>query len=287
LNEEICKVFDAGNFFEKQGYEKTASQINELAIRVEQNKNRELKTILGEVLKISNTFNSEFEAPPLIGAEYRKKCFPQTQLITFGGLMAMDKEQLPPPEFLINLVKQMNEQDDCIDALSKSLSVLLSKDNRTTEEGKEMFRVACTIFEQSIEGSFASAAKIMYFLMEKMGVGIPEFEQSATVGDIWSNLEKAKVDIPVFLESWPEKNHIRNAIAHAQNQYDPNLDRVHFINKDTDGKITYESPDDMGFADFFEIWMQVADAMDSLRYSMRLYGIFQTLAAYHLRKIEN
>jgi len=287
LNEEICKVFDSANFFEQQGYEKTASQINELAIRVEQKKNREVKTILGEVLKISNTFSSEFETPPPIGAEYRKKCFPQTQLITFGGLMAMDKEQLPPPEFLINLVKKMNEQDDYINSLSKSLSVLLSKDNRTPEEDKEMFRVACTIYEQSIEGSFSSTAKIMYFLMEKMGVGIPEFKQSDTVWDIWNNLEKAKVDIPVFLENWPEKNHIQNAIANAQNQYDPNLDRVHFINKDRDCKITYESPDDMTFADFFEIWMQVADAIDSLRYSMRLYGIFQTLAAYHLRQIEN
>ncbi|PVX25221.1 MAG: hypothetical protein CW716_08405 [Candidatus Bathyarchaeum sp.] len=284
MDEVICKIFDEANFFEQQGYEKTASQTNELAIRVEQKKIRDVTTILGEVLKIGNTFSSEFEALSPFGAEYRKKCVPQTQLIVFGGLMAMDKEQLPPPEFLINLIKKMNAQDDYINALNKSLAALLSKNNRTPEESQEMFRDACIIYEKSIEGSFSSAAKIMYFLMQKMDDCITEANETQTVMDICSNLQKAKVNIPVFLENWPEKNHIRNAIAHAQNQYDPILDRVHFVNKDRDDKITYESPVDMTFEDFFEIWMQVADAIDSLRYSMRIYGVFQTLAMYHFRQ---
>ncbi len=280
MHEEICKVFDEANFFQQQGYEKTASQINDLTVRVEQKKIREIKTILGEVLKISNTFNSEFETAYPMGGAYRRKCFPQTQLIVFSGLMAMDKEQSQPPEFVLNLIKKMNTQDDYINSLSKSLSALLSKDNRTPEEGKEMFRDACTIYAQSFEGIFSSAAKILYFLMEKTGEGIPEFTPTATVWDIWNNLKQGKVDVPVFLENWHEKNNIQKAIAHAQNQYDPMRDRVHFVNKDRDGKITYESPEDMTFADFFEIWMEVADAIDSLRYSMRLYGIFQTLAMY-------
>ena len=280
MDEVICKVFDEANFFQQQGYERTASQINELAIRVEQKKIRDIKTILGEVLKISNIFSSEFEALSLFGAEYRKKCFPQTQLIVFGGLMAMDKEQLPPPEFLINLIKKMNAQDDNINSLNKSLAALLSKNNRTPEESNQMFREACTIYEKSIEDTFSSAAKIMYFLMQKMDVGIPEANETQTVMDILSNLEQAKMDIPIFLENWPEKNNIRNAIAQEQNQYDSMLDRVHFVNKDGDGKVTYESPVDMTFEDFFDIWMQVVDAVDSLRYSMRLYGIFQTLAMY-------
>ena len=279
MNEVICKVFDEANFFQQQGYEKTASQTNELAIRVEQKKIRDVKTILGEVLKISNIFTSEFDTLSLFGAEYRKKCFPQTQVIVFSGLMAMDKEQLPPPEFLINLIKKMNSQDDNINSLSKSLSDLLSKENRTPEESKEMFRDACTIYEQSIEGTFSSAAKILYFLMEKMGVCNPESNKPQTVWDIWNNLEKAQVEKPAFLENWPEKSRIQKAIATAQNQYDPLLDRVHFINKE-DGKITYQSPEDMTFADFFEIYIQVADAIESLRYSMRFYGIFQTLAVY-------
>ena len=280
MDEVICKVFDEANFFQQQGYERTASQTNELAIRVEQKKIRDIKTILGEVLKISNTFSSEFEALSLFGAEYRKKCFPQTQLIVFGGLMAMDKEQLPPPEFLINLIKKMNAQDDNINSLNKSLAALLSKNNRTPEESNQMFREACTIYEKSIEDTFSSAAKIMYFLMQKMDVGIPEANETQTVMDILSNLEQAKMDIPIFLENWPEKNNIRNAIAQEQNQYDSMLDRVHFVNKDGDGKVTYESPVDMTFEDFFDIWMQVVDAVDSLRYSMRLYGVFQTLAMY-------
>jgi hypothetical protein len=274
---EICNVLDEASFFEQQGYQRTASQISELAIRVEQKKICALKDVFGEVIKISDTFRSEFEEAYPIGKEYRKKCFSQTQLIVFGGLIAMDKTQLPPPEFLLELLKKMNQRDDYITSLSKSLSVLLQKSNPTAQESKEMFRDACTIYEQSIEGIFSSAIKIMYFLIEKMGVCIPEFQENNTVWDIWNNFEKAHVDLPVILENWPEKNHIRNAIAHSQNHYDPVLDKVNFFNLGETGKVTYESPKEMTFSDFFEIWMQITDAIDSLRYSMRLYGIFQSL----------
>jgi hypothetical protein len=191
--------------------------------------------------------------------------------------MAIDKEQKPPPEYLLALMKKMNQRDEYVNSLTKSLAELLQKDRRTTDESKNMFRDACTIYEQVIEGIFSSTVKILYFLIKKMGVDLPESKETDTVWDIWHNFEKAHLEIPIFLENWPEKNNIRNAIAHSQNQYDPILNRVHFISKDKTGKITYESPDSMTFSDFFAIWMQIADAIDSLRYSMRLYGIFQSL----------
>ncbi len=278
MKNEICTVLDEANFFQQQGYEKTASQINELAIRVEQKKIRDIKTIFGAVIKIGDTFRSEFEAAYPIGKEYRKKCFTQTQLIVFGGLMAMEKAQAPPPEYLLKLLKSMNQRDDHINSLSKSLSELLQKSTRTPEEDKEMFRDACTIYEKSIEGNYSTAIKTIYFLMQEMGVCIPKPNEMQTIWDVWNNFEKANVDIPLLLEKWPEKDHIRNAISHAQNQYDPATDKVHFINRDETNKITYESPNEMTFSDFFDIWMQITDATDSLRYSMRLYGIFQSLA---------
>jgi hypothetical protein len=176
----------------------------------------------------------------------------------------------------------MNQRDEYVNSSSarcKSLSMLLQKDNRTFEESMNMFRDACTIYEQAIEGIFSSAVRILYFLIVENGQGvIPESNETLTVWDIWHNFEKAHIDIPFFLENWPEKNHIRNAIAHSQNQYDPVRDRVHFLTRDTKtGKITYESPNNMTFSDFFALWIQIADAVDSLRYSNRLYGIFQSL----------
>jgi hypothetical protein len=277
MNNNICKVLDEAKFFEQQGFARTASQIIKLTGQVEQKEISSIGNIMVEVIKIGETFSSEFENTYPIGKEYRKKCFPQTQLIVFRGLIAIDKTQQPPPDYLIKLLNKMNTRDEYVNSLCKNLSLLLLKENRTFEESKEMFRDACTIYEQSIEGIFSSAVKILYFLMEKMNLPIPESNEVQTIWDIWHNLEKAHVEPPLFLENWPEKNSIRNAIANSQNQYDPNSDRVNFIDYDKSGKVTYES-NDMSFSDFFKIWMQVSDAIDSLRYSMRLYGIFQSLA---------
>jgi hypothetical protein len=193
--------------------------------------------------------------------------------------MKIDRTQKPPPEYLIALLKKMNQRDEYVNSLSKSLAILLEKDNRTFEESMNMFRDACTIYEQAIEGIFSSAVKILYFLIAENSQGvIPEPNEAFSVWDIWNNFEKAHIDQPVFLENWPEKNHIRNAIAHSQNQYDPVLDKVHFLTRDIKtGKITYESPNNMTFSDFFALWIQIADAIDSMRYSHRVYGIFQSL----------
>jgi hypothetical protein len=276
MNENVSNVIAEANFFEQQGYRRTAVQIIKLAEHVKQTK-PDIGNIMVEVMKIGETFSSEFELANQIGKEYRKKCFTQTQLIVFKGLIAIDKTQQPPPDYLIKLLKKMNIRDNHINSLSKSLSSLLLKENRTFEETKQMFMDACTIYEQTIEGTFSSAVKILYYLMEKMGIPVPESNEQQTIGDIWQNLEKTAVEKPVFLDNWPEKNSIRNAVAHSQNQYDTLCDRVSFIDCDKSGKVTYESKD-MSFSGFFEIWIQVADAIDSLRYSMRLYGIFQSLA---------
>ncbi|MGA2682016.1 MAG: hypothetical protein ABSF44_09485 [Candidatus Bathyarchaeia archaeon] len=278
MKDEICNVLDEANFFEQQGYEKTSSQIVSLAKSVDNKQTTSIKGILDAVIKIGETFKMEFENAYPAGKDYRRKCYSQTQVIVFAGLMAVDKEQLPPPEYLVDLLKKMNQRDEYVNSLSKSLAELLQKDDRSSEESNNMFRDACTIYEQAIEGIFSSAAKILYFLMAKMGISLPETTASDGVWDIWHNFEKSHLEIPIFLENWPEKNSIRNAIAHSQNQYDPILDSVHFVSRDKVGKITYESPDAMTFSDFFAMWMQIADAIDSLRYSMRLYGIFQSLA---------
>jgi hypothetical protein len=277
MKDEICNVLDEANFFEQRGYDKTSSQIVSLAKAVENGQVTSVKGILDAVIKIGESFKLEFENANPTGKDYRRKCYPQAQLIVFAGLMAVDREQTPPSDYLLELLKKMNQRDEYVNSLSKSLAELFQKENRTSEESLKMFREACSIYEQAIDGVFSSAVKILYFLMEKMGVEMPKSNETGTVWDAWHSFEKANVEMPVFLESWPEKSSIRNAIANSQNEYDPILDRVHFVSKDNAGKITYESPDSMTFSDFFAIWMQIGDAVDSLRYSMRLYGIFQSL----------
>ena len=277
MKDEICNILDEANFFEQRGYNETSSQIVSLAKAVDNGQVTSVKGILDAVIKIGESFKLEFENANPTGKDYRRKCYSQTQLIVFAGLIAVDKQQTPPPEYLLALLKKMNQRDEYVNSLSKSLPDLFQKEIRTSEESLKMFRDACTIYEQAIDGIFSSAVKILYFLMEKMGVEMPKSNEAGTVWDIWHNFEKANVEIPVFLEGWPEKSSIKDAITHSQNEYDPILDRVHFVSKNNAGKITYESLDSMTFSDFFAIWMQIGDAVDCLRYSMRLYGIFQSL----------
>jgi hypothetical protein len=276
MKEEICKTLDQANFLEQLGYVKTASQIVSLAKAVDQKEISSIGEIVKKIFAISETFSNEFAETDPIGGEYGKRCFLQTNEIIFGAFLTINSQNLPMPQELTSLLENINKKDDFSDSAGKSLAILLHKADRSIEENRKMFLDACTVYEQSFEGIYASALKLLFRLMSFTGSEIPEVDQISDVYSIYRSFEKARIEIPVFLEGWPEKNNIRNAIAHSQNNYDPILDQAHFVSQNPKtGEVTCDKK--MSFSDFFAIWMEVADAIDSVKYSMRLFGIMDSL----------
>jgi hypothetical protein len=276
MKEEICKTLDQANLFEQQGYYKTASQIVSLAKAVDQKEISSTGKIVEKILAIKEIFGNEFAEADQIGSEYRRRCFLETSNVIFGAFLAINSQNLLTPPELTSFLGNVTKQDDFIISADKSLAALLHKPDRFLEENRDMFCYACIIYEHSISGKYASAVKLLFRLMSFTGFEVPEIEQVNDIWAIYRSFKKAHIEMPTFLEGWPEKNSIKNAIANAQNKYDPILDQAHFVSQNPKtGEITYDKK--MSFADFFAIWKQVADAIDSVRYSISLFGIMDSL----------
>jgi len=284
LDEIICEVIDCSIHFENQGYFKTATQIVSLAKLVDEKKISSIKEIIEETFKIAKTFCYEFAQSSSIGKSFRKRCYIQTQEIIFTTLLSVDSNKLVLSPELSQFAEKMNNSDRSINPMSASMSDLFRKQNKTFEEKINLFSQACFTYQIALEGIFSQVIKQLYGLMCVANGKTPVYANNDTsaVWNVFHNFEKDFGFELVAIENWPEKSSLRNAIAHAQAQYDPILDLTHFHTQDLKtGQTTYEK--DMSFNEFFTIWMEVADAIDSLRYSIRLYGILQSLIHAHLK----
>lgn len=265
---------DQASFFKQQGYYSTASEILALSNAIS-NKQIDHRHTFERVQQISDTFSDEFANIIELGRNYRKRCFTETRRIVFNGFALADSgKTIMPPEFGC-FIDQMNKRDEVINPMSESFGELFVKKGRSNRESIKMFSEACHTYTQGI-GILLPTAKILYGLICMIEGNSPQYSLGDEIWTEYHNLEKAN-KIPIALENWPEKNNIRNAISHYQADYNPETDEAHFIAKEPkSGKVTYDKT--MSFLSFYEVWMQVADAQDSLRYAIRLYGILQDLA---------
>jgi hypothetical protein len=283
LDEEICNIIDDTVHFEQQGYNRTATQIISLAKSIDKKQILSIEELSGRISLIYDIFNDEFAKIYPIGKDYRKRCFTQTQQITLKAFLLMKSQHVDIPAEYSQFMNKMGSTDDSINPMSKTLRKLLIKPNRSKEESINMFSQACFTYQIALEGIFSQLVKLLYGLMSIVNGKIPKYSENDTsfIWQVYHNFEKEFSLKPVFLERWPEKSSLRNAIAHAQAQYDPVLDIAHFFSKDSTTGQTYDR--NMSFKEFFAIWMEVADAVDSFRYSIRLYGIMESLLYAYLK----
>lgn len=92
-----------------------------------------------------------------------------------------------------------------------------------------------------------------------------------------SEIQKEFNVVPVFLENWEEKRHIRNAIAHATTYYDPVKDEVRFV----DAPAHYDET--KKFYAFLLIVLEFDDLTESFFYIICLLGLLELIMIKNLK----
>jgi hypothetical protein len=284
LNEEINQITETIDFLQQQNYHKTASQIIALLEAVSNLKISSPKEISRNIQSIFNVFKNEFARSMAFGQTYRRRCFEEVQIITLQSFLMQKKRNSGFPQEYSKFIDKMNENDLKIHSATQLMSKMLKDHNRSSSESQVVFDLACHTYLISIEGIFPELVKLLYALMS-LSIGKVLEASDLDSKSVWAIYRKCEEKFgikPVFLEKWYEKNAIRNAIAHAQAQYDPVLDMAHFFAIDSVTDQVFDKS--MSFAQFFTIWMELADAEDSFRYAIRLTNVFMNLIVEYTRR---
>jgi hypothetical protein len=204
------------------------------------------------------------------------------QIIVLQSLRSLRERGLNFPDEYRVFIDKMNSSDENIKPMSKLLANYITNPNLSIDDKQVMFRSACDIYLDAVQGIFDELTKLIYALTTiSESKIIPNSEELNSSKKIWKIYRVCKKNFgikPVFLKNFKEKRYIRNAIAHSQAKYDPKLDQAYFISIEPEtGKIIYDGK--MTFAQFFIIWLEIADAIDAFRYTMRLIGVMEDLIA--------
>ena len=130
-------------------------------------------------------------------------------------------------------------------------------------------------FPSDFTSGFDEIARALYFFSKVTKSNIPKASKLAKkqVGDILNEFST----VPVFLENWEEKKHIRNAIAHATTYYDPVKDDVRFV----DAPSHYDKTKSL--KDFMLIALEFDDVVASFSYVISLLGLLDLITIKNLK----
>lgn len=274
--EELCIALDEAGFFKQYYFYETASRIEALATAVN-NKKLSSKEIIEEVFSIIEVFTNEFTNIIPDGRQYRKRCYVQTQQIALKAYLLINKNRMDLPNEFEQFKNRIEQTDGTINPMAQLLAALRTKPNRTNAENSIMFSSACYIYNQALEGIFSQVVKQIYGLLCLSEAKPPQYLENDTsfIWNFYRNCEKDFKLKPVILEGWYEKSSIRNAIAHSQVSYDSSIDLVQLYAKNSNTGQIYDKR--MSFREFFNIWIEVGDAIDSFRYSTRMLLVLNAL----------
>ena len=222
-------------------------------------------------------FGEEFETIAPIGQSYRKRCFEEVSVVV---LKALGNENDTKSELSAEtdcFLDRMHEMKKSIDPTMELCWTLYGKPDRSNPEGFLMFQSACQIYLITVEGVFDEVVKILHRFIEAPtdGKGRPENFKGANVWKILRVCKQVFGIDPVFLENWQEKNDIRNAIAHAQAQYCPEQNKIHFFSEDSVSKRIYDRT--MSIKEFLAIQLELIDAIDCFYYAIMLFDMVRLL----------
>jgi len=194
----------------------------------------------------------EFEVNLPVGQSYRKRCFEEIKEIVFKAISRLGSDY---PKVILTihpLLQRLNSANKITGSIADELA-----SKRITDK-TVVFHLYCYAYLVFVEGIFDELARVLYFLAVADKTNVPKLEdlEKMTVWDILANLKTT----PVFLERWDEKNHIRNAIGHARANHNSANDKVHFIDTDKHGVITWDS-NDIPFSKFVEMALELEDSL--------------------------
>ncbi len=280
----LSEVRKSARYFEAHNYPKTSRLILSLAEKIDEHNGRlEYDTLSQELVLLPNTFKEEYELIIPFGQDYRKRCFEETWLIVISAMNVAENKQEELLAETNSFMKQMHQVKRDMAPSAGLMMKLYGKTKRSEQEGLLMFRLTCDEYEQAMEGVFNHLAKTLCVFIKILSTNNPDYKEinKANTYRIRDALKQIFGVSPVFLENWDEQKAIRNAIAHSQAKFFPKENKARFFTLDgyDKTKILYDKT--MTFEDFFNIYMQLVDAIDSFYYAIELVRVMTLLVTAH------
>ena len=259
--EELNKLVE---LFKIKGHPKTAKEALSFADMLRESSfPLNLTSKFNGILKI---FEEEFTNSLTEGKAYRAKVFNEVKEIVIGAFNRTHPEFfIKYSEILPILNNIKNAKDVCGDIADET-------DSTKKSYSKVDFYLTCYSYMILVEGIFDEICRALYFFSKLSKTNAPKastvFEKQVR------KIIKEFDPVPVFLENWEEKRHIRNAIAHATTYYDPVKDEVRFV--DTLSPSHYDKT--MKFRDFLLIDLELEDLAESFLLILCLLGLLELFA---------
>jgi hypothetical protein len=258
----IKEIIRIASLFEEKGFKKTASGIRSFAETLQ----REKLPIdfLEKYGQLFDIFEIEFAEEFPIGKDYRKRVLGEIAGFVFKAIKRMDPYFAQAIMEIYPILESLMHGREVTGYISEALKKKNGLDERVA------FYLYCYAYLIIVEGIFDELARILFFLknVAKDNIPKPDDLERMDVRDILKRFEF----VPVFLENWEEKKHIRNAIGHATVYYDPQKDEARFVDKPSGYDRT------LSLSRFIEMTMELEDSVAAFTYTiilLRLYDLIQ------------
>ena len=287
MDELFDEIRKAAKNLQKNRYAKTSELIISLAEKLEkQESSLDPGVFQQRIGPLFDVFKNEFTVSCSIGQSYRRRCFEEVTIMVLKALRSVNDTNNELLAETNNFMERMHGVKQSVEPMMELFIRLYAKPTRSNHESSIMFHSACQSYLITVEGVFDELAKTLYRFIEVLGEDDPKFKELSSA-NVWSILRGCKQIFgvhPVFLENWQEKNDIRNAIAHAQAEYRPKENKVHFSSEDSKTKRIYDRT--MSFEEFLAIQFELIDAIDSFYYAIELFRVMNLLALAYARYSE-
>jgi len=243
---------DLSKVFHDKGYVRTSKKIVKLSNILDLPKTP--KDFERQWIAVGTQFEKDFAR----GNKFREQCLDEIARIIVTAIKNIRK--IFPKKLLkiYKLFRNIRIGRDTVGDIGEIVDNL--KDPKFAEE---RFYLLCFAYLIMVEGIFDDCVRILYFLWTASRGTNLTFKKvkEMKVKDIKKEFKKNQFS-PIFLRSWKNKNSLRNSIAHARFEYNPNNKLMHFkdVNPWT-GKVNYDRF--LNFNQFAKIGSEIEDTVEA------------------------
>lgn len=243
---------DLSDAFREKGYVETSQKI------IEFSKILDMQKIPQDFENRWISVVSQFEKEFARGNKFRAQCLNDVAKIIVTAIKNIGKDFPTKLLEIYNLFRNMRIGKYTIEKIGNIINNL--KGSKFMEE---RFYLLCFAYLITIEGIFDDCVRILFFLwMNSRGLSL-KFQQvkEMKVKDISEQFVQNGF-LPIFLQNWEEKNHLRNSIGHARFEFDSNKNLMRFIDFNPwKNIVTYDHF--LSFNQFAEIGLEIEDTVEA------------------------
>lgn len=257
---------EMADVFRSRGYVKTAKEAENFGNILLESKFP--ADIASKFNKLINIFADEFNDSLTQGKDYRVRVFEEIEEIIVGAADRTYPKFFSAYSEISPILLAIKDGRTTIGDIADEI-VSIAKSNR-----KIMFLLCCYSYLIMVEGVFDEISRALYFFSKLTVSHVPK-ASSILRKDVNEILKEFRV-LPVFLENWEEKKHIRNAIAHATTFFDSEKDEVRFV----DAPSHYETTKSLN--DFLLVVLEFDDIAESFSIILCLLELLKLLTIKNL-----